>query len=206
MPAYRFGKELILFIHIPKAGGTSIKSWMSEHAPESLYMKDRRDMLPLVPQHFHKELLDALFAPAFFDYSFCVTRNPFSRTLSEYNYRITRPRLKNKLLPKPSFESWLRKSFARYEKDPYIFSNHLRPQHMFPIEKTEVFRLEDGLEPLQQRLAAMTGIAFAAALPHKNPSKKTVTAISDDAAGQIREFYAEDFKQFNYDPDNWSDV
>ncbi|PJI92672.1 sulfotransferase family protein [Yoonia maricola] len=206
MPAFRFRDKLILFIHIPKAGGTSIKSWMSEHAAESLYMKHRSEMFPLVPQHFHAELLDELFAPAFFDYSFCVTRNPYSRALSEYNYRITRPRLKNKLLPKPSFESWLQKSFARYKKDPYIFSNHLRPQHMFPIAETEVFRLEDGLEPLQERLAMMTGIGFAADLPHKNPSQKSVTAISDEAAAQIRAFYADDFKRFDYDPDNWSDI
>lgn len=206
MPAFRIGDKLILFIHIPKAGGTSIKSWLASHAPENLYQKHRPEVFPCVPQHFHGELLDTLFAPGFFDYSFCVTRNPYDRILSEYNYRITRPKLRNKILPKPPFDRWLKGALTKYKKNTYVYSNHVRPQHEFLIEGTEVFRLEDGLRPLQERLAGLTGMELEDEIPTKNPSIKSETQISEDEAALIREFYAGDFERFGYDPESWRDL
>ncbi|MEL6433803.1 MAG: sulfotransferase family 2 domain-containing protein [Pseudomonadota bacterium] len=206
MPAFRIGDKLILFIHIPKAGGTSIKSWLASHAPENLYQKHRPEIFPCVPQHFHGEVLDTLFAPGFFDYSFCVTRNPYDRILSEYNYRINIPRLKNRLLPKPSFERWLKSALSTFKKNGYVHSNHVRPQHEFLIEDTETFRLEDGLGPLQARLTALTGIPLEEQIPTKNPSIKSETKISEYEAGLIREFYADDFERFGYDLESWREL
>ncbi|MGJ8624632.1 MAG: sulfotransferase family 2 domain-containing protein [Yoonia sp.] len=206
MPAFRFAEKRILFIHIPKAGGTSVKSWLSGHSSESLYQKHRPDVFPCVPQHFHGALLDTLFSPDFFDYSFCISRNPYARVLSEYNYRITRPRLKNKILPKPRFESWLRSAFSRYDRNPYVHSNHIRPQHEFLIGDTEAFQLEKGLEPLQKRLSEITGVPLKGEVPRKNPSAKTATSISAAAAKRIHEFYEKDFERFGYDRDSWKDI
>jgi hypothetical protein len=206
MPIFRFQNRVILFIHIPKSGGTSLNAWLRTQAPENLYMKHRRPMLPLVPQHFHAELVDALFAPGFFDYSFCVTRNPYARILSEYNYRITRPKLVNQILPKPSFKAWLTTTFQRYGKDPYIFSNHVRPQHEFPIEGTEVFRLEDGLERVGARLQDLTGSTFPDEIPRHNTSEKSTTEITEAQADLIHSFYKTDFERFGYDPDSWREI
>lgn len=206
MPAFRIGTKLILFIHIPKSGGTSINSWLATQGPESLYQKHRPDDFPCVPQHFHGDVLNTLFAPGFFDYSFCVTRNPYSRILSEYNYRITRPRLKNKILPKPSFERWLKSALSAYSRDSYVHSNHVRPQHEFMIEGTEAFRLEDGLGPLRERLIQLTGIRIEEEIRTKNQSVKRETAISEQAAARIRDFYAGDFDRFSYNPESWRNL
>jgi len=206
MPAFRTENCLFLYFHIPKAGGTSIEEWLSGHAQRSLYQKHRPDAFPCVPQHFDGELINKLFAPGFFDYSFCVTRNPYARALSEYNYRITRPRLKNRILPKPSFKRWLRGTLSKYPGNRYIFSNHIRPQHEFMIDGTEFFRLEDGLGALRRRLADLTGIALGAELPRKNVSVKTSTTMPKDCAAMIRDFYAGDFERFGYDPDRWDDL
>lgn len=206
MPIYKIKDKTILFIHIPKSGGTSLKTWLSAHGEQSLYLKHRKDMLPLVPQHFHREYLDALFAPGFFDYSFCITRNPYSRILSEYNYRITRPTLRNKALPSPSFDRWLKSSLRKYQSDPFLFSNHLRPQHEFPIEGTDVFRLEDGLDAVRHRLGDLTGIQSDETIPRKNISKKSANSLTEAQADRIYDFYQEDFKRFGYDRDSWKDV
>ena len=206
MPAYRFDDKLILFIHIPKAGGTSIRSWLASHAPENLPQRHRPEFFPCVPQHFHGEVLGPLFAPGFFDYSFCVTRNPYDRILSEYNYRINWPRLRNKVLPKPGFDRWLKGVLTKYKKNSYVYSNHIRPQGEFLIEGTESFRLEDGLGPLQERLAALTGIPLEEQIPTKNPSIKSATKISEYEAALIREFYADDFERFGYDPESWREL
>ena len=206
MPAYRFKEKTILFIHIPKSGGTSLKNWLGDHAPQSLYLNQKMEVLPLVPQHFHSEILNALFAPGFFDYSFCVTRNPYARALSEYNYRISIPRLRNRVLPKPSLETWLRRYFNRYQSDHYLLSNHLRPQHEFPIEGTEVFRLEDGLQPLREKLCELTGIPMSEEIRHDNRSKKTRSNLTEANAELIHEFYARDFEVFGYEEDSWQDI
>ncbi|MEQ8367850.1 MAG: sulfotransferase family 2 domain-containing protein [Roseicyclus sp.] len=206
MPAFRIGAKRLLFIHIPKSGGTSINAWLSEKSDQSLYQKHRPTEFPCVPQHFHGDLLDKLFAPGFFDYSFCVTRNPYARILSEYNYRITRPRLKNRIFPKPSFERWLRTAFAGFSRNAYMHSNHIRPQHEFLIEGTEFFRLEDGLDPLRTRLAEVTGATLDAEVPRKNPSIKTATSFSQASATLIHAFYAKDFEIFGYDAASWKDL
>ena len=206
MPAFRIGDKTILFIHIPKSGGTTINAWLGAQAEQSLYQKHRPKEFPCVPQHFHGALLDTLFAPGFFDVSFCVTRNPFSRVLSEYNYRITRPRLKNRILPKPSFDTWLRRALTGFRRDGYIHSNHIRPQHEFLIKGTQAFRLENGLGDLQDLLSDVTGIAWDAEIPRKNESIMTATGFSRTAAALVQDFYARDFEFFGYDPASWRNL
>lgn len=206
MPVFRLNGKLILFLHIPKAGGTSIEEWLSAHGGKSLYQKHRPPEFPCVPQHFHGALIDSLFAPGFFDHSFCVTRNPYSRLLSEYNYRITRPRLKNRVLPKPSLDGWLDRALSRYRRDPFVHSNHIRPQHEFMIDGTRHFRLEDGLDALRDWLAGQSGVAIGEEVPRRNPSVKTATGLTETAATRIHDFYARDFEMFGYDPDSWRSV
>ena len=74
------------------------------------------------------------------------------------------------------------------------------------IEGTESFRLEDSLGPLQERLAALTGIPLKEQIPTKNPSIKSATKISEYEAALIREFYADDFERFGYDPESWREL
>ncbi|QXT39453.1 sulfotransferase family 2 domain-containing protein [Gymnodinialimonas ceratoperidinii] len=199
MPIFRIGQKNILFLHIPKAGGTSIETWLSTYSSESFRLPRKNSLLPCVPQHFHGEILSLLFAPDFFDYSFCVTRNPYDRLLSEYNYRMSHRKRLERIFPTPDFQTWVRRTFKRYRKDPFIYSNHIRPQSEFMIAGTEHFHLENGLGTLQQRLADLTGVALPDAIPTANRSTKRETSVDPAVVGEISDFYAEDFETFGYE-------
>ena len=206
MPSFQIGTTRILYFHIPKAGGTSTEAWLSSHGEMDLYRKFRLPEMPCVPQHFHGSMIAEQFGPDHFDYSFTITRNPYARVLSEYNYRITRPMLRYKLLPKPGFGRWLRRTFRVFKRDPFIYSNHIRPQHEFRLPDTEVFRIEDGFAPLRARLSEVTGVELSDQVLHKNISAKRVTRLTERAAEMIHDFYAEDFRLFDYDPDSWREI
>ena len=78
-----------LFVHIPKTGGTSVErslrafGWFeplivrAQHVTEVRYLK-------ATPQHFHADLLEALFRWEEINLAFAICRHPFDRMKSEY--------------------------------------------------------------------------------------------------------------------------
>lgn len=206
MPIFKIAGKTILFLHIPKAGGTSVEEFLSGYSQESFRMHHNTEALPCVPQHFHADLMAKLFAPDFFDYSFCVARNPYARILSEYNYRMQHRHRPYRWFPKPSFETWLRVTLARYRHNPYVYSNHIRPQAAFRLPDTRAFRLEDQVGELLGELAGLTGLDAPETLPHANRSKKGGAALSARSAEIIHSFYREDFELFGYDPESYRNL
>ena len=88
MPAYRIRNKNVLFIHVPKTGGTTVESFLETHGKSSLHNQGVKLLKPLsdsfltrsLPlQHFHADLLVAMFAPDFFDYTFMIVRDPLER-------------------------------------------------------------------------------------------------------------------------------
>ena len=43
----------------------------------------------MTPQHFHANIYQKIIPEGFYDYSFCIVRNPFDRLVSEYAMRDT---------------------------------------------------------------------------------------------------------------------
>jgi len=189
----------ILFIHIPKAGGTSVEEWLRPTYPLSFHNSRVGHGLPCVPQHFHAELLAYLFDPGFIDYSFAVVRNPYWRLLSEYNYRMSHRRRREAIFPRPGFRRWVTSTLSRYARNRYVYSNHIRPQTQFVYPDTEVFRLEDGLDGMRKRLAEVLGSVPPTKISQRNRSTALVDSIDADTAAIIHDFYAEDFTRFGYD-------
>lgn len=203
MPLARSDGRNILFIHIPKAGGTSIEEWLRQSYPLSFHNSRVDHGLPCVPQHFHAELLAYLFEKSFLDYSFAVVRNPYWRLLSEYNYRMSHRRRREAIFPRPGFRRWVAQTLRRYGKDKYIYGNHIRPQHEFVFPETEVFRLEAGLDVLRNRLREVLGTPLHAEIPQRNKSTTVVDVIDAETAAMIYDFYAGDFATYGYDRDSF---
>lgn len=210
MPILKTSRKLVLFVHIPKCGGTSVEAYMRSKGSLSLYDPRILPGFECTPQHYHAEVLDSLFDPDFFDARFTVLRDPLARLVSEFRWRARAPDPKyarfglrdlsdkGKFLIRGrklilNFDQWVEHIFDRYPKAPYICGNHIRPQHEFLSGSETVFRLEDGLSPVYRWLDEVTGTAPDPDPEHFKRSVFPAPKISDATRQAVRAFYAEDF-------------
>lgn len=195
MPILRAGSKVVLFVHIPKTGGTSVEQWLRSVAPLSMYSPKRADFVPCVPQHFDAQIMKYLFDESLFDYSFAVVRNPYDRIISEFKYRNESKRYG---LFVPSFKRWVRRNLAEYGKNNYLLSNHIRPQTDFLMPGVESFKIEDGFSHLQRRLQEVLGIAMTETVPHSNKSSDRPVEMDAGTMDIIYDFYRKDFEALGY--------
>jgi hypothetical protein len=198
-----------LFVHIPKTGGTSVEhslrgfGWLDTLSVRTQHVRDLR-YLKATPQHFHGDLLEALFRWEEINLAFTICRHPFDRMKSEYYWQRN-----NDVAPDSKPREWLDAVRNQYAQDPYIYDNHLRPQVEFiPVQREVLtFRLEEGgvrkaldrvnaLAPASrfQQWAAQT---FPARLNRSKPSPEA-EADFQGLRREIEDFYARDMAHFGY--------
>ena len=209
MPSLTLPDRLIWFAHVPKAGGTSIETalvarwgcqvghlhwgwdrWWRQggwrvadppNSPQHLIWADAQSLLPRAP--------DAVFA---------LVRDPAARLASEYRYQrhARRGTCFGRALAYLPFPLWLRLMLAMVAHHPHTFDNHLRPQADFVPDHAKIFRLEDGLVPVADWLAAATGTAIPE-MPHALKSGPH-TPITIALQARIEAAYSEDYDRFGY--------
>ncbi len=195
MPILKTKDKTILYIHIPKCGGTSIEGWLEQYGVIALLDRKHSDVYSKCsPQHIHAEVLEKFFCKEYFDYVFIIVRNPYSRIISEYNMRRTFGN--NKQI---SFSDWLKNAISSYKKNPWYLDNHLRPQSDFICFDCDVFKLEDDISRLSAKFSLLLNQSVAP-VPHsfKNTSPFSINELNDDDRNMIAEMYAEDFSRFGY--------
>lgn len=211
MPILRSQGKLILFVHIPKTGGSSVEDYLRCKGKMCFYTAKRPpEGLAVTPQHFHRTVLDALFDNSFFDARFAVLRDPMSRLMSEYRWRsgkkrgtATRaPNLAQSALRKISpglgyraldFDNWVHETMQAYAKDPWIYDNHIRPQADFVREGDRLFALENGLEPVFRWIDKITGTTAESGSFWSKRSSGERLMISQKTTDRVRQFYARDY-------------
>lgn len=214
MPLYRIGEKSVLFIHIPKTGGTSIESWLCEQGSQALYIPGKPDWLPCPPQHFHASILKQLISEDYVDYAFTITRHPIDRFLSEFFYQIQlspkkfRPswhvKKKPVLSARPQelacyFRNWTADVFSRYRANQFAHANHIRLQsHFIDYEKLNVFRFEQSFLEIFKQLSIDLGVNCPSCRVAEKVSKRVSFDMPDRTLEQIESFYEEDFQRLNY--------
>ncbi|MEO1329334.1 MAG: sulfotransferase family 2 domain-containing protein, partial [Pseudomonadota bacterium] len=149
---------------------------------------------PCPPQHMHYALVAERADPGAFDARIAVVRHPLSRFVSEYKYRVSTARRRH------SFEFWAWRALARWRRDPFHLSNHLRPQSDFVGDDVAVFRFEDGLERAYRAGLETLEVAQAAPLGWEKKSAAVRVAASPRLVAALIEAYRADFERFDYDP------
>jgi hypothetical protein len=204
MPFIEYGGKKILFIHIPKTGGTTVETWLSSISPLNFHCNGVPLVSRCTPQHYRLRDFRQLFNRKYFDYCFSIVRNPYDRLESEYRMQIALRRAEF-FRTGPPFSLWLERSLSTQKKEPFHLDNHLRPQWEFLGSGIDIFKFEDGLQRIVQHIATQLGLSPPAELPHELSTEGCAETIVWDRADRllVREHFRHDFTQFGYpeDPD-----
>lgn len=202
MPFIDWTDKRILYVHVPKTGGTSIEAWMKTLAPLQLHTIGQPAALRCTAQHLHYKEITALLDAGSFDYAFMTVRNPFTRIASEYRMRAQEQQEGFWGAPQ-RFPYWLETTLTKAARDPFLLDNHIRPQWEFVGNDVEVFHFEDGIGPILTQVADRIGAPPPDTVPHKMKSTSSAHATPWERADIIRvtRFYAEDFTEFGYATD-----
>ncbi|WP_026820802.1 sulfotransferase family 2 domain-containing protein [Arthrobacter castelli] len=207
MPIFRKDGQNILFVHVPKAGGSTVERVFGNSGYQVLYRdpktgpKSVNRLRRCSPQHMHAEMLDRNFRLNAFDLILMVTREPLARFRSEYGMRNA-DRLQHGTAA--DVDQWADKAFKKYLADSFVFDNHLRPQSEFKLEKSDVYRLEDGLDTLVADLNSRYGLGLDPNIPRvmdrksASGSSSSDVEISDQLQTRLIDFYHDDFTRFGY--------
>lgn len=198
MPFIESDRKRILFVHIPRTGGTSIEKSLNLVAPLRFFCPAPLPFLRMTPQHLTFHDMKSLFGTDFFEYSFTVIRDPYRRVESVYNMRtaLTRERFIKDI---PPFTVWLQINLSHASKDPYHFDGHLRPQTDYIGSGMKIFKYESGLPAIVGRVSEQTGIPLQ--LPEDRYLKTESTVRIEwnyDSLSLVNKFYADDFRTLKY--------
>jgi hypothetical protein len=182
----------VLFIHIPKTGGTSISDCLfgepSRHVPWSVYHSVNRKK----------------FASY---WKFAFVRNPWDRLLSAFTFLkrgglndLDRDFAKAHLSRFPDFESFVRDGLS----DPMIRNwVHFRPQHQFVCDASgknmmdftgRFERLEDDFALIASRL----GLDSSLPARNRGPRIDYRTVYPKELVEVVGDIYSEDGRIFGY--------
>lgn len=191
MPLCLMNEKMLLFVHIPKCGGSTIETYLQQKGKLGFKLKGRKGWCKTVPQHVHAEIYEPLFPDGFVDETFTVFRHPVERILSEYRYRV------DNMAETQPFSDWLEQNLAIYANDPYALDNHLRPQVEFLCDGIKIFRFEDGLDTVMSYIDEQSGSdpIEQPIWEKKSSAQKPVPSEAD--LDKITAFYAEDLRVYD---------
>ena len=212
MPIYTKNGKRILFVHIPKTGGSSIEKYLRSHDWE----ESRRFGHGIKNIHATWREYEKW---GNFNYKFTVVRDPVERFKSDLAH-LTRDRkhakeirnffakpVKIQLNPHDNEPvEWaisdqnLRRFLAEVKKHPECFDNHIRPQVDFlnTNEEIDIFRYPNLSPEIKMALnfvldVPLTGAKIAHLKNFPQEYKPTFTKSQEEI---IKQYYKKDYKRF----------
>ena len=181
----------LLFIHIPKTGGTSVESKFNVIRKNELYEEKivKIDGILFAKQHWLPYLIEKEFPEKFKKYKkFCIVRNPYTRVISEYYYQFPKQKV--------SFEDFVLSRLNDNERDHYL------PQHLYfeNIDYDYVLRTETLNEDFKKM---SKDFSFDGTIKRENKrgngSENKMNLLTPKIIEKINSLYEKDFKMFNYE-------
>lgn len=205
----------LIFIHIPKTGGSSIEKSLDIQHIESLYShktcgesipdilrlfqgNEQQKVHTVTPQHLTAKQLKTILKTTFDEYhKFAVVRNPYDRMVSEYCYIQTNDHARFKPYRHINFKTFIQKVLNLPEMIRHsLFDSHLNTQYSF------IFDSDNFLADRVFKFETLTDVftTYNLKLEHERKSKRVEWSYYlDDVSKQlINDVYDIDFTTFKY--------
>ena len=201
MPYYK--KKQLLFIHIPKTGGTTIENNISKNTPQTLCSGSTNSLLDFP---YNKKSLQHQFYTTIYKFRdkldvnfdnikiFSVVRNPYDRIISDLFW--------HKLIDKNFTAEQVYNVIKNNYLDRNDLDNHNEPQYKFIVDENselikniKIFRTET-LNESNDDLSKFVG--FNINIKQKNVNKDYSNYLNQYSISLINTFYKKDFELFNY--------
>ena len=193
IPLLGWSSRKFIFIHINKCGGSSL---IKAIWPVHKWHDTVKEVIGLIGEKEYHKL-----------HSFTVVRNPWSKVVSQYNFR--QQTNQNNLGENPiSFKEWLKKTYGNFRDEHYVDDPKMfQPQVEWLKDLKGEISIDTILrfENLQEDYTILKKeLGLKASLKHRNSSKKVDfrTYYDDEGAAIVSDFFREDIKLFAYQFDN----
>ena len=196
MPILENNGKRVLYLHIPKTGGTTINNWLGSVVRRSFYSGSTPQGFKVTPQHLPLGDFRVLFDDDYFDWKFAIVRNPYDRLESEFFY-LTHNAFKRSGR-RPDFSTWVVNNLDGFRRNPFIHDNHLRPQLDFLDSDVTVFRFENGLEYAARTIAEQLGIDSPEKFPVTNSRPREAVNWTLQALENFNDLYRRDLEKLGY--------
>jgi hypothetical protein len=193
----------LLFIHIPKTGGSIIEYKIIRQYKQSVFSGATNAAIP----PYNGISLQHQFYSTLYKYRdeleinfenikiFCVVRNPYDRIISDLLWRKS---IKTDFTAEQVYD--VIKNNYLYKKN---LDNHNMPQYKFVIDENlkvnpdiKIFKCEE-LNEINDELNKF--LEFNINIKQKNVNKDYSMYLNKNSISLINEFYEKDFELFNYD-------
>lgn len=197
-PFYMMGRQDVIFLHIPKTAGTSVRETLIFYPPYGkIGQYDQhhttRQILYLIGEERWAEC-----------FKFCFVRNPWDRLLSQHRYFARKGKLEGKDL---DFLYWAEARISdALQNDPQCYKEeHFYPATDWMRDKKGRVREMDFIGRFENLEADYAFIAKK--LDWQHPLKRMNvapqpmdyrTAYTDELAALVADFFKEDIERFGY--------
>ena len=213
MPYYP--KINVLFIHIPKTGGSFVAGALEKHSPLLLQTGQSNTILP---PPFNKYSLQHQYFTTIEKYQsllkiditnatvFSIVRNPYDRIVSDLFFCSL---ITKKSSPDEVFDVMKKYYLNDINKQGYGLDGHCRPQYLFVsddngqlLSTIKIFKLEtlsDCNAEFNTYLNTNVNLQHSSSVNGASRGVKYDSFLNKDSIMLINETYKKDFELFNYE-------
>lgn len=220
MPYFNFPEKNInlLFIHIPKTGGTSLDNYFinkfnTKISKEILFFGElRKNSVSLQ----HITFLDFKNKKNSYNYDYnirydnleilTIVRNPYYKLVSEFFFLPSiyfKRKIENDLPSKEEICSIIKNCFNEYKEEDTLNDNHFKPQHLFLLDENGEINKNIKILKTENLNEMMHDLGYVDFNVKNQISKKYninyMDLLNEESIQLINNFYEKDFEYFGYE-------